>query len=57
MFLGSVSAKFRMEYKSEDGSVIVTIILAVEDDNGLEEIADLKTEFEAPQASPINYDL
>ncbi|WP_155250750.1 hypothetical protein [Pseudoalteromonas luteoviolacea] len=55
--LGVISANFRMIYLQQDGeSIIVTIMLESEDEDDLEEIEDLKSEFEALQESPIDYD-
>ncbi len=55
--LGVISANFRMIYlQQESGKVIVTIILESENENDFEEIEDLKSEFEALQESPVDYD-
>ncbi|TQF67863.1 hypothetical protein [Pseudoalteromonas luteoviolacea] len=55
--LGVISANFRMIYLHQDsGNIIVTIILESEDEDDFEEIEDLKSEFEALQESPIDYD-
>ncbi|MDW6092468.1 hypothetical protein SBX64_07915 [Vibrio rhizosphaerae] len=55
--LGVISANFRMVYISKNnGCVTVTIVLESENDDDFEEIEDLKSEFEALQDSPIDYD-
>ncbi|WNJ95648.1 hypothetical protein RND59_00560 [Vibrio ruber] len=55
--LGVISANFRMVYISQNnGCVTVTIVLESENDDDLEEIEDLKSEFEALQESSIDYD-
>ena len=55
--LGAISSNFRMISIRELGSkVVVTIILETENDDDLEEIDDLQTEFEALQEAPVDYE-
>ena len=55
--LGAISANFRMIHLShKKHKVFVTIVLESENEDDFEEIEDLKSEFEALQESPIDYD-
>lgn len=54
--LGVISPNFRMVSISySSGSAIVTVILEFENDDDMEEIEDLKSEFEALQEAAIDY--
>lgn len=56
--LGVVSRNFRLvSVAVEAQRISIRIVLEQEDDDDLEEIEDLKTEFEALQSGPIDYDV
>ena len=55
--LGVISNNFRMvSIETHHSSVIVTIVLEDENIDDLEEIEDLKSEFEALQETAIDYE-
>jgi hypothetical protein len=55
--LGGISATFsRVSVSRDHDKVIVNITLEIEDDIDLEEIDDLKSEFEALQESSVDYE-
>ncbi|WP_092375751.1 hypothetical protein [Desulfomicrobium apsheronum] len=56
--LGVISSNFRMVYISElNEKIIITIVLENLSVNDMEEIDDLKSEFEALQTCQIDFDI
>ena len=55
--LGVISSNFRMiSIIENNGKIIVTIIIEIENNEDLEEINDLQSEFEALQEAPVDYE-